>query len=157
MSAAARFDLTLVEGLDRPVREFVASRAPMGHTFFSDGDKGFAIVNARNQMVAGIVFSDWRPAFFTVELSAVALNSFCLSPGIVSALGDYAFRKLNANRVWARTSSKNHRATRLLSNLGFTPEGTAADFYGVARHAVTFRMLKHEWIAKYGPLQKAAA
>lgn len=150
-------NLSLVEGFDKIVRDFVASRAPMGHAEFTDGDKGFAIVNGRGELVAGIVFSEWRPHFGTLELSAVALNSACLSPGIVSALGDYAFRKLNANRVWARTSSKNYRATRLLSNLGFTPEGTAVHFYGVNRNAVTFRMLKHEWIAKYGPLQSEAA
>ncbi len=152
---AARFDLILIEGVDRVVREFVASRAPMGHAEFTDGDKGFAIVNSQNQMVAGIVFSDWRPHFGTLEISAVALNSFCISPQIVVALGDYAFGKLSANRVWARTASKNHRAAKLLKHIGFTSEGTAADFYGVNRHAETFRMLKREWTDRYS--LKAAA
>lgn len=137
--------LDLLEGADRTVRDFVACRAPFGHAQFTDGDKGFAIVNGHGRMVAGVVFSDWKPDFGSLEMSAVALNSCFISPQIVAALGDYAFGKLSANRVWSRTASKNHRATRLLKNLGFTSEGTAADFYGVGRHAETFRMLKREW------------
>lgn len=140
--------LQLVEGFDQIVFDFVAARAPMGCAEFTERDKGFAVVRGDGGMVAGIVFSDWKPAFCSLELSVVALHSCFISPEIVATLGDYVFRKLPANRVWARTASKNSRAIKLLKHIGFTSEGTAADFYGVNRHAEVFRMLKREWTAR---------
>lgn len=149
--------LELVEGLDRIVRDFVSSRAPMGHAVFTDHDKGFAIVRADRKMVAGIVLSNWQPGFQSLELSVVAVNSCFVSPQIVTAIGEFVFGKLSVNRLTARTSSKNHRALKALKNLGFVPEGTSAHYYGVGKNAENFRMLKHEWVAKYGPLHREAA
>jgi RimJ/RimL family protein N-acetyltransferase len=138
----------LIEGFDRQVCDFVASRAPFDHCDFREGDKGFAVVRD-GKMVAGVVFSGWKPAFASVELSIVAVSYFALSPQIVAALGGYAFEKLLANRVWARTSIKNHRAVRLLEHVGAIREGIEADYYGPGEHAGMYRMLKREWIEKY--------
>lgn len=147
--------LHLLEGYDRQVRDFVTAHAPEGCCLFTDGDRGFAVVREDGRLVAGVVFSGWQPAFSSVELSAVALSSHALSPGIVRQLGDYAFRQLLANRVWARTSIKNHRATKLLRHVGFTAEGINADFYGPGKHAGMYRMLRREWEQRYG-LKEAA-
>lgn len=147
--------LRLLEGFDRQIRDYVTSRAPEGFCQFTDGDRGFAIVDGSGRLRAGVVFSGWQPAFSSVELSAAAVSSQALSPQIVAALGDYAFGKLQANRVWARTSIKNTRAIRLLRHIGFTPEGIHADFFGPGRHAGTYRMLRREWEAKHG-LKEAA-
>ena len=135
---------TLIEGFDRQVCDFVASRSPFDHCEFREGDKGFAVVRA-GKMVAGVVFSGWKPSFGSVELSIVAVSYFALSPQIVAALGHYAFEKLLANRVWARTSIKNHRAVRLLEHVGAIREGIEADFYGPGLHAGMYRMLRREW------------
>jgi RimJ/RimL family protein N-acetyltransferase len=134
----------LIEGFDRQVCDFVASRAPFDHCEFREGDRGFAVVRA-GRMVAGAVFSDWKPSFASVQLSLVAVSSHALSPQIVAALGRYAFETLLANRVWARTSIKNHRAVRLLEHVGAIREGIEADFYGPGHHAGMYRMLKREW------------
>jgi RimJ/RimL family protein N-acetyltransferase len=152
--------LRLLEGFDRQIRDFVASRSPMGVCRFAEGDRGFAVVfGDDNRLAAGVVFSNWVPAFASVELSAAVAHSHALSPQIVAALGGYAFGQLQANRVWARTSIKNHRAIRLLKHIGFTGEAVHADFYGVGRHAETYRMLRREWDARYGtfPVKQEAA
>ncbi len=138
----------LIEGFDRQVCDFVSAHAPFPHCEFKEGDKGFAVVRG-GRMVAGAVFSDWKPSFATVELSAVAVSSFALSPQIVFALGQYAFEKLSANRVWARTSIKNIRAVRLLKHVGAVQEGIEADFYGPGEHAGMYRMLKREWAERH--------
>lgn len=148
--------LHLLEGFDRQVRDYVASRSPMGICQFTEGDRGFAIVDGRKKLCAGVVFSHWVPGYSSVELSVAAAHSFCLSPQIVAALGGYAFERLLANRVWARTSIKNTRAIRLLRHIGFTPEGIEADYYGIGSHAGMYRMLKREWDKKYGTMQEAA-
>ena len=147
--------LALLEGYDRQVRDFVTALAPMPNCAFSDGDKGFAVVTGDGKLAAGVVFSGWQPAFSSVEVSIAAVHNRALSPGILLALGEYAYRKLDANRVWARTSIKNTRATRLLRHIGFTAEGIHADYYGPRLHAETYRMLRREWDARYG-LKEAA-
>lgn len=148
-------NLRLVEGYDRQICDFVAARSPIGTVEFSDKDRGFAIIGEGDRLLAGVVFSNWVPQFSSVEISGVALSSFALSPGIVLALGEYAYRKLHANRVWARTFHKNARAIRLLEHIGFTAEGVHADHYGPGRHAGTYRMLRREWDAKYGMKEAA--
>ena len=150
-------NLRLLEGFDKEVCEWVAASAPFGYADFRPGDRGFAIVSG-DRLIAGVVFSLWQPAFSSVEFSGAAVSSYIASPGIVAALGHYAYRQLQANRVWARTATRNTRAIRILRHLGFTPEGTHVDFYGPGLHAGTYRMLKREWDRKYGqqPLKVAA-
>ena len=138
----------LIEGFDRQVCDFVAAHAPFDHCEFKEGDRGFAVVRA-GKMVAGAVFSDWKPSFASVQLSIVAVSSLALSPQIVLALGRYPFETLLANRVWARTSIKNIRAIRLLKHVGATQEGIEADYYGPGEHAGMYRMLKRDWDDKY--------
>lgn len=142
----------LLEGFDRQVMDFVAAHAPYAHCEFTARDRGFAVVDGDSRMLAGVVFSGWRPAFASVELSGAAAHTLALSPQIVQALGQYAFGKLGCFRVWARSSVKNHRARRLLKHIGFTAEGVEHSFYGPGLHAEMHRMLRPEWESKYGPV-----
>lgn len=136
----------------------IASRAPMGYAEFKEGDSGWRIVRSDGVTTAAAAFSGWQPHFGTVEFSGIALHSQALSTRIVVQLGAYAYGQLCCSRVWARTLVKNHRAINLLRHIGFTAEGTHADFYGVGMHAQTFRLLRREWDAKYGrPLEQIAA
>ena len=142
---------------DDTAKAIVTAHAPMGHAEFTKNDRGLRIVTESGATAAAIVFSDYRPHFGTVELSFVALHSCALSTQIVADLAAYAFGQLTCNRVCARTSSKNARARKLLRHIGFTPEGTSADFYGVGLHAETYRMLKREWEKLHGEPLKVAA
>lgn len=141
---------------DDTCRGLVARCAPMGHAEFCDKDRGFRVVTERGRTAAAIVFSDYRPHFASVELSAIGLECCASSPQIVVQLGWYVFGQLRINRVWARTSTKNDRAQRLLKHIGFTREATHADFYGRGLHAEVWRMLRREWERKYGAMREAA-
>lgn len=150
--------LTVVD--DDRCKALVARCAPMGHSGFTANDHGLRIVTETGRTAAALVFSDYRPHWGTIEFSAIwrgdsAVESELLSTHIVRLIGAYAYEQLRIYRVWARTSSKNARAIALLRHIGFTPEGTSASFYGVGRHAETFRMLKPEWEKKYAMLEAA--
>ncbi len=140
---------------DPAAKALVSAGAPMGHAEFAEHDLGLAVLTESGVMTAAIVFSDYRPHFGTIELSAVALHFCPLSTGIVLQLGEWVFRQLGCTRVFARTSEKNARAIKLLKRIGFTPEGTSADFYGVGLNARNYRMLKREWDVKYGMREAA--
>lgn len=142
---------------DDTAKALVSQHAPMGHAEFTDNDRGFRIVDERGRTTAAAVFSDYRPYRASIEFSGIALCSHALSTQIVLQLGGYAFGQLRINRVFARTSEKNARAIKLLKHLGFTPEGTSADFYGVGLNARNYRMLKREWDERYSILMKEAA
>lgn len=139
---------TLLVGHDELVAEFVAKLAPIERPVFPPGYRAFGVLNDRNALISGVVFSEYMPQFGTIQLSAASVSSFALSTDIVSSLFGYAFRQLACNRLWARTAVKNVRATRILKHLGFTFEGAMADAYGVGQAAGTYRMLKREWLQK---------
>lgn len=144
---------------DDRCKALVARCAPMGFSGFSDNDRGMRLL-IDGRTAAALVFSDYRPHWGTIEFSAIWRPDFplqftALGTQIVAIVGRYAFEQLSLNRVWARTSSKNARARALLKHIGFTPEGTHADFYGVGLHAETHRMLKREWEKKYAMLEAA--
>ncbi len=132
---------------DDTCKAIVSRFAPMGHAEFGDNDRGLAVRTEGGHLVLAIVFSDYRPHFGTIELSAVALKSHALSSPVIAQLAGYCWGQLRVNRVWARTSFKNARAKALLKHIGFTREATHADFYGAGLHAETWRMLKREWDA----------
>lgn len=140
---------------DDTAKALVSRLAPMRHADFSDNDRGLRVKDGRRTVMA-FVFSDYRPHFGTVEMSAVGLHSWALGTDIVAALADYAYRQLRCNRVWARTSSTNDRAKGLLKQFGFVREATHADYYGVGLHAETYRMLAREWLAFSTRMKEAA-
>jgi RimJ/RimL family protein N-acetyltransferase len=151
--------LFLLEGHDATVAQFVADHAPLERPLFTPGhDRAFGILSGDGALVAGVVFSDWKPAFRTLELSGVAVSSPCANTQIVRRIGDYAFGQLNAFRLFARTGASNERAKRLLRILGFTQEAVQGHYYGEGKHASCWRLIKPEWERKWHPkrMQQAA-
>lgn len=132
-------------GHDEAVARFVAEQSPLERPVWPPGYRAFGVLKGDGALVAGVVFSDWRPQFQTLEMSAAAVSSKAFSIEIVIALGDYVFRQLPTYRLWARTAETNVRARRMLRRLGFVEEGVSAHHYGPNRHARTARLLKHEW------------
>lgn len=145
----------LLTGHDADVAAFVASHAPMERPIWGDKFRAFGVVNEAGRLIAGVVFSNWKPAFLTVEMSAACVSSYAFSIGIVNAVSDYVFRQLSANRVEARTSADNKRARAMLKALGFTEEGVSACYFGPRRHAVVARILKSEWEHRNRPHSEA--
>jgi hypothetical protein len=142
--------MRVLYGHDRTVAHFVASLMPIERPAFAGFAGGLGIINQEGALVGGVVFSDWRRDFGTVELSAAAIDPRWLAtPNIVRELGVYPFGTLRCYRMWARTAEENRRARRLLKGLGFKEEAVEAHHYGMSRHAIQARVLKPEWVAKW--------
>jgi len=149
--------VTLLEGHDETVSQFVARLSPIEQPEFAPGYRAFGVIRDDGALVAGVVFSNWRPAFSTLELSGASISRLVARPQIVAQLGDYAFGKLGVFRLWARTSTENKAARGFLKRLGFVEESTSAHYYGQGRHSMTLRALRPEWEKRWGQkLQKAA-
>lgn len=136
---------TLLIGHDETVANFVADLCPLERPVWTPGYRAFGVLRGDGCLIAGVVFSDFRPQFSTLEMSAAGVSSCAFSSEIVIALGDYAFRQLSTYRLWARTAETNLRARRTLRGLGFVEEGVHAHHYGHGAHAVMCRLLKPKW------------
>ncbi len=149
--------MTLLEGHDEAVAKFVARLSPIEQPEFAPTDRAFGVIRSDGALVAGAVFTSWRPQFNTLQLSGAAISSTAFRPWIIAQLGDYAFKKLGVFRLWARTSTDNKAARRFLKHVGFIEESTAAHFYGISKHAMTSRLIRPDWEAKWGPMLQRAA
>lgn len=142
-------------GHSEQVGEWVAARAPLQRPDWGNF-VGLGILGSDGKLVAGVVFSDWQPAFRRIEFSAAADHRRAFSPQIRREIGDYVFGQLNVYRVWARTSVDNRRARIFLRAIGFRPESTEASWYGPGVHAIQYRIFEPEWRQRWPTLQKAA-
>lgn len=149
--------MRLVIDKSAEVGRFVAERSPLERVEFGPF-VGIGIERADGALVAGVVFSDWHSDSRRIELSGAVDDPRVIGTRIIVAIGNYVFGQLAAHRVWAKTSTDNRRALKLLEGLGFIREGTLAGFYGPNRHAVVLRVLEHEWRRKWGnvPVKEAA-
>ena len=148
----------LLIGHDVDVARFVTERAPIERPEWRAPYWGFGVLKEDGTLCAGIVFSDWKPAFRTIEVSAAAVSSFGISTQIVTTIyGGFVFGQLNVHRVFARTETANIRAKKMLRHVGFLEEAIQGHYYGPNKHASCWRLLAHEWQAKWAPeAQKAA-
>lgn len=84
------------------------------------------------------VYRSWEARFIIFDAEAVGKG---LGQEVTRLLVDYAFKKLNAHRVWLGVSADNLRAVKCYLNAGFKIEGTFRDelFYAGEYHDV-YRM-----------------
>lgn len=149
---------SLLWGHDQAVLDFVGARAPLERPLWRDVYGAIGILRQDGLLIGGVVLSDYKPAFGTLELSAVGISSHLLDTRLVRQIGAFAFGQLGTFRIFARTSDRNKRAKACLRGLGFVNEGVKAHFYGRGSHASEWRVIRPEWETKWGriELQKAA-
>ena len=148
----------LLTGHDEDVARFVADLAPIERPKFEPPFWGFGVLKEDGSLVAGIVFSDWKPSFSTIEVSAAAVSSYGISTQIVTTMYGFVFGQLDVFRIFARTSSRNAKAQKMLRHVGYTPEAVQGHYYGPNHHAACWRLLRPEYERKWGSVmeQKAA-
>ena len=146
--------------LDQPERvgRFVAERSPVEREPDFGQFSAIGILRSDGELVAGVVFSDWHEDSRRIELSGAVDDPRVIGTQMIVAVGNYVFGQLNVHRCWAKTSTDNRRALKLLKGLGFIQEGILAGFYGPQKHAIMLRVLEPEWRRKWGrvPLKEAA-
>lgn len=147
--------MRLLFGHDKAVADFVAERDPMGVPDFG-ACVGIGVIDASGCLIAGAVYSAYKPRYGTLEFSGAAISPLAFSPGTVRAILSFPFQRLSAQKIWAQTSIRNLRAQKLLKGVGFTPEAVLNSELGPGHHARRYRFLKSEWAERYGDLALAA-
>ena len=81
------------------------------------------------------VYRKWESRFLIFDADSVGKG---LGKEIVSLLTSYAFRRLNAHKVWLGVSEFNTRALKCYTDCGYVHEGRLIDdvFYDGKYHAV---------------------
>ncbi len=91
------------------------------------------------------IYKSWEARFLIFDPSAVGQG---LGKDCVRLLTDYAFRRLNAHRVWLGVSEANKRAVKCYLDCGYILEGRLRDeiFYDGKYHAaLRMAVLEEDW------------
>lgn len=91
------------------------------------------------------IYKSWEARFLIFDPSAVGKG---LGKDCVRLLTDYAFRRLNAHRVWLGVSEANKRAVKCYISCGYIVEGVLRDdiyYNGRYHHVYRMAVLEQEW------------
>ena len=91
------------------------------------------------------IYKSWEARFLIFDPAAVGKG---FGKDCVRLLTDYAFRRLNAHRVWLGVSEANKRAVKCYVDAGYVFEGRLRDdiFYNGQYHAaIRMAVLEDEW------------
>ena len=91
------------------------------------------------------IYKSWEARFLIFDPSAVGQG---IGKDVVRLLTDYAFKRLNAHRVWLGVSEDNKRAVKCYLDCGYVFEGRLRDeiFYQGKYHAaIRMSILEDEW------------
>lgn len=140
---------TLIYGHDAAVAQWVAQHIP---DVLDDGFSGpvAAIGIATDHLIGGMVYHDYQPKFGTIQLSMAATSPIWARWPIIHALLSYPFDQLGCFKVWTATAADNEKALKVNTHVGFTREAILAHQLGHKRHAVIMRMLRPDYLRKYG-------
>lgn len=108
---------------------------------------GFGVLNAKDELVAAIIFSHYDPDCRSIDVSFVADTPKCLTRSMIKAIFDYPFGQLGLQRVQAVTPRDARTARRFLEKFGFKREGLARKGFGEYGDAVLYGLLDKEWRA----------
>lgn len=143
----------LLWGHDQTVTDFVGNLAPVERPIWRDHYVSIGILRQDGGLIGGMVFSQYRPHFSTIEVSVAGVTSSLFDSPMFREVGDFIFGHLGVYRVFARTGESNVRAQRMLKAIGFRHEGVKGHFYGPGRHASDWRVLREEWAARWGEIK----
>lgn len=143
--------MSLLTGFDDDVARWVAERIPhVGEAGFHGPSAGIGVVGRGGDLIAGIVYHDYQPAFGTIQLSMAADSPMWARRENIAGLLRYPFEQLGVFKVWTATPIDNEAALRVNLHIGFIKEATLAHQFGRKRHGVICRMLMPDYRRIYG-------
>jgi len=141
----------LMYGQDKIVSEWVASIIP-DVAIAGGGFKNCTAIGVYSDevgMMAGVVYSDYYPAFETIQLSIAAVNPMWARREIITALLSYPFEQLNVFKCWVTIPLDNQASLEMTEHVGFRQEAILKHQFGKNRHAVIKRMFKPDFKRLY--------
>jgi len=145
--------MNLIFGCDAAIAEWVGERIPHAEPFVDCVGIGVA---DGNELLAGVVFSDWSALHKTLQLSMAADSPRWAKRGVVYALLSYAFDQAGAQKLWTATPISNARALKFNLGVGFTKEAVLGHHFG-KEHAVICRMYRKDFETRYRELRQDEA
>jgi len=126
------------------IAEWVLSRLPGLDGFGAPGSYSAIGWEVGGRLVAGVVYSDYRPGCWVVMTVASDGSGKWLSREFLHAAFQYPFEQLNTPRINAFVDAENTAALRFDLHLGFTLEGRLRQAAAEKRDLLLFGMLKEE-------------
>jgi RimJ/RimL family protein N-acetyltransferase len=102
------------------------------------------VVDKHDNLIGGVVFSNYQPHHRNIEVSFAAIRANWLTPSLVTAILGYAFNQMKCNRITSLTPKRNRRARQFLQKFGFKHEGTVRLGYG-DDDTIISGLLASEW------------
>lgn len=136
--------MKLVLGQDKPVADWVARQLGATEENFFGPCTAIAVVGDNDEPLAGVVFSGYRAAYRSIEISMAAVSPRWARRGVIHALLAYPFEQLNVQRAQVTIPLGNKRAQRFCRGIGFVQEGIIRKGFG-DQHAVVMGMLRGEF------------
>lgn len=128
------------------VARWVAERIPLmaGTLGFEDKAVSFGVLSDNGSPLGGVVFTDWQPAYRSIQISFASASPRWLTPQLVTAILEYPFGQLACSRVTSLTPSQAASAVGFLNRFGFRREGLIRRGFGTD-DAIVSGLLAEEW------------
>jgi RimJ/RimL family protein N-acetyltransferase len=139
----------LLFGYDEEIAKWVAERTVDGPSSFGKCASIGVLNPAGDRMLAGMVYSQYKPEYSTIQASIASVSPLWATRGTIRALLHYPFMQLGCYKVWACVNIKNTRCCKCLEHIGFKREATLAHHLGKGNHALIYRLLKPEYVRNF--------
>lgn len=117
--------------IDPRIADWVAAHIPDFGTGADFGPCEALGIGMGGEIIGGVVYNNWQPAYKSIELTAAATSPTWLgSRATARALLAYPFEQLGVGRISTFTRASNERALKLNRLLGFREEGRVRLGYG---------------------------
>lgn len=138
--------MKLVLGADAEVAAWVAAHIPLMQGQAFGPNRAMAVMSDRDEMLGGVVFHNWQPAYRNIEVSFASTGPRWLTRDLIQAILSYPFDALRVQRLTAVTPRQARPARQFLEKFGFRREGLVRHGFGTD-DAVISGLLEKEWRA----------
>lgn len=138
----------LVYGEDATVAEWVRVMCPNVPSFGPNTSIGY--LNDADRLIAGFVYSDYRPENETIQLSMAAISPMWARREVIAEVLRYPFEQLGVYKVFTSTLPDNAKALKVNSKIGFKREAVLAHHFGRKKHCVVMRLLLPDYVKLFG-------
>jgi hypothetical protein len=134
-----------VYGHDALIADFVSRLIPELHgRSLAHASKAFGVVNAKGELIAGMVYHNWDREAGVIEMSGAAIDPKWLNVETLRRMYSYPYLELRCQMTFMRVAADNERLLRQLAafNYAFI---TMPRMLGRDRDAVLCQLTYEAW------------